>query len=620
MLPKMSYRKRVDQARRPEEVMVEVHDHIWESVNAHLGTSAQSFPELVEQLGIMRFGRRPRVADTFCGSGQIPFEAARLGCEVFASDLNPVACMLTWGAFHIVGASPEHRIELDRQQESLLAKVQADIDELAVETDGSAWRTKTFLYCLEARCPQSGWIVPLLPSLIISRSKRTIAKLVPDSEQKRYDIVICSVSTDEQLAAAAQGTVVREGRFSDPYLIHMVDGVAYKTRFSTLRGDFEQADGVIGNRLRQWEKEDFKPRPDDILQERLYAIHWMRPKEGGKSFDYEFRSVTVDDLERERIVEAFISQHLADWQRRGWLPDMRIEPGGPPRYEALNLIRGRGWTHWHHLFNPRQLLVNGLISKYADTAALKICVSQAVNWNSKLSSWDGSPGVDTTHQTFYNQSVNTVLFTYGTRSSVAIAKPVAPDYKRFPIDESRVRVGCIPADTVADQFDVFITDPPYGDAVKYEEILEFFIAWLRKNPPSEFAHWVWDSRRSFAIKGEDEGFRRSMVAAYRRMTECMPENGIQVVMFTHQSGSIWADMANIVWASGLQVTAAWYVVTETDSFVREGSFVKGTVLLILRKRQGNNKTTQDDLAWEIQEEVEDQVRSLTGLNQSAKGL
>src|SRR5271165_2759483 len=104
------------------------------------------------------------------------------------------------------------------------------------------------------------------------------------------------------------------------------------------------------------------------------------------------------------------------------------------------------------------------------------------------------------------------------------------------------------------------------------------------------------------------------------MSQLMPDNGIQVIMFTHQSGSIWADMANIVWASGLQVTAAWYVVTETDSFVREGSFVKGTVLLILRKRQGDYKTTRDDLAWEIQEEVENQVCGLTGLNQEAKGL
>ena len=111
--------------------------------------------------------------------------------------------------------------------------------------------------------------------------------------------------------------------------------------------------------------------------------------------------------------------------------------------------------------------------------------------------------------------------------------------------------------------------------MKYEEILDFFIAWLRKNPPPEFADWVWAVAAHSPFKGEGEDFRRGMVAAYKRMTECMPDNGIQVIMFTHQSGSIWADMANIVWASGLQVTAAWYVVTETDSALREAVTLKG---------------------------------------------
>ena len=79
-------------------------------------------------------------------------------------------------------------------------------------------------------------------------------------------------------------------------------------------------------------------------------------------------------------------------------------------------------------------------------------------------------------------------------------------------------------------------------------------------------------------------------------------------------------MANIVWAAGLQVTAAWYVVTETDSALREGSHVKGTVLLVVRKRQGSQRITSDDLAWAIQAEVQEQVETLTGLNQQAKGL
>ena len=102
------------------------------------------------------------------------------------------------------------------------------------------------------------------------------------------------------------------------------------------------------------------------------------------------------------------------------------------------------------------------------------------------------------------------------------------------------------------------------------------------------------------------------------MAELMPDNGLQVIMFTHQSGSIWADMTNIIWASGLQVTAAWYVVTETDSALRNGSYVKGTVLLVVRKRREKEATTRDDLGWELQDEVKNQVNTLTGLNQEIR--
>ena len=34
------------------------------------------------------------VVDPFSGGGSIPLEALRLGCEAFASDLNPVACLI----------------------------------------------------------------------------------------------------------------------------------------------------------------------------------------------------------------------------------------------------------------------------------------------------------------------------------------------------------------------------------------------------------------------------------------------------------------------------------------------------------------------------------------------
>lgn len=63
MLPTVPYREWVESSQRPEEI-VDTHDHIWDSVHNHLGTNAQTFPELTEQLGIMRFGHRPRLADT----------------------------------------------------------------------------------------------------------------------------------------------------------------------------------------------------------------------------------------------------------------------------------------------------------------------------------------------------------------------------------------------------------------------------------------------------------------------------------------------------------------------------------------------------------------------------
>ena len=273
-----------------------------------------------------------------------------------------------------------------------------------------------------------------------------------------------------------------------------------------------------------------------------------------------------------------------------------------------------------------------LIRKEATSGQTLLRLAKILDYTSKLCQWTTSkagtsgPGgggrtggaSDNPAHVFYNQALNS-FYNYGCRASFPLLKLLATKLPSSTV-EGTPTVLCQAASELTGTFDVFLTDPPYGDAVKYEEILEFFIAWLRKNPPPEFAEWIWDSRRSVAIRGEGEDFRRGMVAAYRQMTECMPDNGIQVIMFTHQDGPIWADMANIVWASGLQVTAAWYVVTETDSALRAGSHVKGTVLLVCRQRKGGEKATRDDLAWDLQDEVREQVDALTGLNQEAKGL
>ncbi|WP_298445566.1 anti-phage-associated DUF1156 domain-containing protein [Ferrimicrobium sp.] len=606
----LGYKQLVDQASRPEECLSEISDHIWTQVNNHLGTKAFSFPELTEQLGIMRFGHRPKVADTFSGSGQIPFEAVRLGCDVYASDLNPIATMLTWGALNIVGADAGERAELEQSQKHLIKIIRDQIDDLKIESDGAGWRGKVYLYCLEVTDPATGWKVPLMPSRVVSKGYRVVAKLVPDFANKRFDIDLVQNATDKDLSEAVKGTI------TGGEVVYALEGIEHRIKLSTLRGDHKLPNGTNANRLRMWEKSDFMPRPDDLYQERLYAVQWMKDGVADRTTKSEFRPVTEDDLRREQLVNEYVTAHLAEWQDAGWVPDMRIEPGD----KTDEPIRTRGWTYWHHLFNPRQLLIAALINQHSD-ARLKFGLAQVLNWNSRLSGWNragGGGGI--VAQTFYNQALNT-LYDYGTRGFDYASPFLEMNYKSFPLDQDvHAGIQALPASATTTPFDIAVTDPPYGDAVKYEEIYEFFIAWLRKNPPPEFADWTWDSRRALAIKGEDHNFKAEMVAAYKAMTNCMPDNGIQVIMFTHQSGAIWADMSNIVWASGLQVSAAWYVVTETDSALRQGQYIKGTILLVLRKHLDNKATSRDELAYEIEDEVKSQVELLTGLNQDSKDL
>lgn len=604
----LPYNEQVRKAKRSEELDDSLFSHVWREVNDYLGTSASSFPELVKQMGIARFGRRPKLADVFSGSGQIPFEAARLGCDVYMSDLNPISCLLSWGSLNIVGTSKKKRAEIDQSQKKLVDQVREKIETLGVENDGKGWRAKAFLYCLEVVCPESGWKIPLLPTFIVSQGKGVIAKLIPLHSEKRYIIDIIYIQKDSELVNAKIGTL----QGSD--VVHSPDEfTTYRFSIKSVRGDYKQGK-ENKNRLRMWEKIDFIPRPADIYQERLYCVQWTKKKPKGAQFDYDFRAVTVEDLAREKKVIDFVGEHLGEWQEKGFIPDMVIEAGD----KTDEPIRTRGWTHWHHLFNPRQLLVNGLYNQLSILPHQKVYFAQALNWNSKLCRWLNAKGLDAVNNVFDNQALNTV-YNYGTRSSLYLSNQIAQKQKHFPIAESiSIDIKSHPAKELEVENDIYVTDPPYGDAVKYEEITEYFIAWLRKNPPPEFAHWNWDSRRSLAIKGEDEGFRQGMIAAYRKMTQKMPNNGIQVLMFTHQIGSIWGDMANIIWASGLQVTAAWYVVTETDSAHRQGANVTGTIMLVLRKRHKNLETFRDDLGWEIEEAVKEQVESLVGLDKSVR--
>lgn len=621
----MAYEEKVGLCRRPEELdPAMLYGPIWDEVNAHLaqfGINAHSHEQLVEQLGKLRYGHRPRVGDTFCGGGSIPFEAARLGCDVYASDLNPVACMLTWGALNIIGASPEKRAEIEKAQREVAEAVEREITELGIEHNERGDRAKAFLYCLETRCPETGWIVPMAPSWVISKSRSVYGKLVPNFENQRFDIEVITGASDEEINQAAQGTV------QNGNLVYELEGKVYRTPIKTIRGDYRTEDRENKNRLRQWEIHDFKPRPDDIFQERLYCIQWITKETLGQSRqDTYFASVMEQDLVRERKVEHIVEENLVTWQEQGLVSDMVIEPGA----KTDEPIRTRGWRYWHQLFTPRSLLILSLLNTKT-TAFTAPCFLGSVNFSSRLCRWrtsdkrrakDGSGkqtggASDDPMDVFSNQALNT-LINYAQRSFFRLVDEYNVEYINSEKLSQKSEITTAPADTLNSDADLWITDPPYADAVYYHEITEFFIAWLRKNPPVPFDQWTWDSRRALAIKGDGEDFRHGMVSAYTAMASHMPDNGLQCVMFTHQDTGVWADMVSIFWAAGLQVVSAWYIATETTSELKQGGYVQGTVTLLLRKRLGTASTFKQRLLPLIRKEVTAQIEAMLNLNDTAQ--
>ena len=58
-------------------------------------TAGVPLPETAEEVRRVLAEHAPPVLDPFCGGGSIPLEAQRLGLEAHASDLNPVAVLIT---------------------------------------------------------------------------------------------------------------------------------------------------------------------------------------------------------------------------------------------------------------------------------------------------------------------------------------------------------------------------------------------------------------------------------------------------------------------------------------------------------------------------------------------
>ena len=618
---RLSYDDRLEYCLRPEETKLE-DENTWLEINNHLGTTATNIQDLMRQLGIKRFGYVPTVGDCFTGGGSIPFEAARVGLKAYASDLNPLAGLLTWAGLNIISLPDEEIKKLKEFQEKVFDEVCKQIEEWGIEKNDKGWMAKYYLYCNETTCPHCKTMVPMAPSWWVSKKTKTVAILKHNVVNNNFDIDIVQDASTSQIEESEKLITVKDGGLWCP-------NCQNNTPIAVLRRDDKDSDGNTVYGLRRWEANEFLPRKDDVFQERLYAIKYLEKndkktweqflKKPGPATDATYGNViykapSSEDIYREEKVIAILNDKFSNWQKNGYLPTAKIEEG----YNTTQPIRERGWQYWHQLFGIRQLLLHGLLietsNKYSTSKEQLVfsCLgfNNLHNWDSKLNYWIDQR--DTSSSTFYNQSLNTVS-NFCSRGISAMYNSITPGVFNSPFPPAS-NVEIIDARNIKSINDIWITDPPYADAVNYHELSEFFLAWDKAFINKAFPEWHVDSKRILAVKGTGESFNKSMVEIYSNLAKNMPDNGMQVVMFTHQDPAVWADLTLILWSAGLHVTAAWNIATETESGgLKSGNYVQGTVILVLRKLITNATAFKDEITYEIQEEVKYQIDSMRSL-------
>ncbi|MCC5838826.1 MAG: DUF1156 domain-containing protein [Opitutales bacterium] len=606
----MPYAERLRDCERPENIAGPTAE-AWAGINAHLGTRATCLPELVAELGQRAFGHTPRVGDAFCGGGSIPFEAARIGCAAFGSDLNPVAGLLTWASLHLLGGGPEVQREVMRVQAEALAEADRQVTEWGIEHNEAGERADAFLYCVEVKPEGRDTFIPLAPSWLVGEKSKVVCRWHrdPGSDRLRPEIVMVDAAGVTAYKNKKDATVV-DSRVVDPFDRNRSWSV------EALRGP---------QGLRRWSNADLVPRPGDVFQERLYCIRWVKTvtRNGKPKEVRRYAAPTEADLTREARVLDLLREHFADWQEAGFIPSKRIPEGGDKTEEP---IRNRGWTHWHHLFTPRQLLTHGLLaeisgrlaqSKEAKVGCL-LGLGRIANWDARLCQWVADHTKEGGAHTFANQALNT-LFSYCVRP-VPKLNTAWPAVIRITNDRvSLTDVAVADARDLRETCDLWVTDPPYADAVNYHELGDFFLAWQDKQLARAFPEWTPDARAELAVRGDGEGFRRAMVDIYKNLARHMPDNGLQMVQFTHQDPAVWADLGMILWAAGLKATAAWTISTETEAVgIKKGNYVTGTVCLVLRKRTSPEPGFLDEVYPLVEDEVRRQIASMQALDEDGE--
>ena len=542
----------------------------------------------------------PLVVDPFAGGGSIPLEALRIGCETFASDLNPVACLILKVMLEDI---PRHGAGLGDELRKAGAEIKAKAEkELAAlypkDPDGAT--PIAYLWARTVRCeaPNCGAEIPLMRSMWLCRKPKRKWALLPitvrdDGVPPRVEFEIFEPKRD---AEVVNGTVSR-AKATCVCCRAVLPPERVRTQLAAQRGGADTVFDEQGKRTGG---------------ARMTAVVTLKPSQQGR----HYRLPTHSDYIAVRLAQERVAKLLDEWEQTGKqglcpVPDEPTPTGGGSGAGRAFSVQRYGMMQWGDLFTARQK--SALVELAGElVTGLALTLSKMADFNSALARW--APQRETSAATFGRQALPMIWDFCETcptgDSTGSLASSIAyfvEFSKRFTGAPGQVQLADSVEHPLPDQSaSVWFTDPPYYDAVPYADLSDFFLVWLKRtildnqlltdpfdpnNPLSpKTSEVVQDETKLHNGQPKNsQWFEATMARAFAEGRRILSEVGVGSVVFAHKTTEGWEALLSGMIRGGWTITGSWPIATERPGRLRsqESAALATSVHLICRPRSEN---------------------------------
>ncbi|NLB74709.1 MAG: DUF1156 domain-containing protein, partial [Firmicutes bacterium] len=546
----------------------------------------------------------PLVVDPFAGGGSIPLEALRLGCETFASDLNPVACLILRVMLEdIPRHGPELAEDLRRVSVEIEKKVEQELAEFYPKDPDDATPI-AYLWARTVKCesPNCGAEIPLIRSFwLCKKENRKIAfryEIIRHSDSTPFvKFEIFEPATD---AEVPKGTVNR-AKATCLCCDTVLPPERVRAQLTQQRGGvdaiFDQGGRRIGGAC-------------------LMAVVTLRHGERERHYRLpEERDYTAVKKARERL-----KQILDDWERggkRGLCPAPNESAPSRDTHRAVgSQLPLYGYVNWGDLYTRRQLvLISTFVKHLKNMELLPMALSKVIRHCNAFSFWH--KGSETVAGAFGRHAIPMCWdfpeyypfhdFAGGWESSVKDIVGTVHHINQvgFKSVQAQVEIANATSHPLPDDSAMlWFTDPPYYDAIPYADLSDFFFVWLKRavsdnvllRDPFDTTNILTPKKEEIVQcekvkneegQGKDKNYyENAMALAFAEGRRVTNKEGIGSVVFAHKTTEGWEALLSGIIRGGWTVTASWPVATERKArlLARNTAALATSVHLVCRPR------------------------------------